>query len=458
MADRERNCKVAKENKKIIKRNQYCFDEIMDVKFEHTLQEHQQVEVITPEMIEGYVEHAFEDGEIQYYQSEQCQISVANISSFDVDSDLVLNFANSIHPGGGYLFGANAQEETLCRQSTLYASIASKEANTMYEFNRTHRHPLESDYMLLSPCVEVFRDNYLELIHEPETVAVLTCSAPNLNGPASNLNPSEITNCMMNRIRGMIFVAAAHGYRRLTLGAWGCGAFGHDAMDVAEYFKEVLITEKMAAMFDQIVFAVYDNTPNRYNYISFDRVFRNASNLTRRNTVVANHLMPCLKMKQNKAKFDVDLGFAQGIMADGTPFIAEKCYMDGTDSTELHVIVPAVAVKSFDLDFCTKEYDEMNLKFGWSSLICRDVSERREVCDDDCVAELLNLLYDNRLVEKGEHLCCYAGAGVDKNKQEVLMLGLYLNDNEKIYTKPLISFQSFKDDSLENMEPEEDET
>ncbi len=84
-----------------------------------------------------------------------CTVRVTAEDSFEAAARLpdamVLNFANAHKPGGGFLLGANAQEESLCRCSTLYASISSQAAAEMYRSNNLHPRPLESDYMLDSP-------------------------------------------------------------------------------------------------------------------------------------------------------------------------------------------------------------------------------------------------------------------------------------------------------------------
>lgn len=48
----------------------------------------------------------------------------------------VLNFANAVHPGGGVRHGATAQEEDLCRTSSLLLSLESEAAGEYYRYNR----------------------------------------------------------------------------------------------------------------------------------------------------------------------------------------------------------------------------------------------------------------------------------------------------------------------------------
>lgn len=205
-----------------------------------------------------------------------CSIAITAEDSFQAASRysnaLVMNFANAHCPGGGFLMGATAQEEALCRCSTLYASITSEEAGAMYKFNNTHVCSVESDYMLLSPSVCVFRDARCELLEKPFMTGVITLPAPNRIGAALLTPVSKISEAMKRRIRIMLLVAKEHGYKNLILGAWGCGAFHNDPVEVAGCFKQVIIEEGYGMFFDEICFAIYGKEDGK-NITSFRKCF-----------------------------------------------------------------------------------------------------------------------------------------------------------------------------------------
>ena len=185
-----------------------------------------------------------------------------------LDNCLVMNFANAYHPGGGFLEGCNAQEECLCRESTLYKSIGSAEAAKMYDYNKQLHSPAESDYMLISPHVCVFRDVKDNFLPEPFMTSVVTVPALNLRRQARHIPMDEVDRIMKHRIECMLAVAANYGYRDLVLGAWGCGAFGHDPYRVAGYFREVLIDKGYMGFFDGIIFGIMDDGRTN-NYLAF---------------------------------------------------------------------------------------------------------------------------------------------------------------------------------------------
>lgn len=201
-----------------------------------------------------------------------CRITVTTEDSFAaaqrLQTALVLNFANAHHAGGGFLLGANAQEEALCRCSTLYASISSKAAAEMYRYNNTHLSAVESDYMLLSPEVLVFRDPHCALLPEPFSAAVMTAPAPNRRGAAVLASADTVKQTFLRRIRIILRLAAERGYRNLIFGAWGCGAFGNDPNLVAACFREALSEDGAAGCFAEICFAIYGAETGR-NYRAF---------------------------------------------------------------------------------------------------------------------------------------------------------------------------------------------
>jgi uncharacterized protein (TIGR02452 family) len=184
-----------------------------------------------------------------------------------------MNFANAHNPGGGFKLGANAQEEALCRCSTLYASITSKEAGVMYSYNNTHVSRVESDYMLISPNVAVFRDKDLSLLEKPVVMGVVTVPAPNRYGAAMLASSKMIEETFIRRIRILLRAAMKNGYKTLVLGAWGCGAFGNRPDDVASYFRTVIEDEGLGRAFDEICFAIYGSEDGK-NITAFRNCFK----------------------------------------------------------------------------------------------------------------------------------------------------------------------------------------
>ncbi|MCB5180312.1 TIGR02452 family protein [Streptomyces antimicrobicus] len=169
----------------------------------------------------------------------------------------VLNFASARNPGGGYVRGAKAQEEALCRASALYTTLLL--APEYYAAHRALRSALYTDRVIHSPGVPVFRDDRGELLEEPFLAGFLTCPAPNA-GVVRRQEPDrahEIPGVLARRAERVLEVAALHGYRRLVLGAWGCGVFQNDPAEVAGAFRR-LLTGRFRGTFAHVVFAVLD--------------------------------------------------------------------------------------------------------------------------------------------------------------------------------------------------------
>ena len=211
-----------------------------------------------------------------YDLGRMCEISVVNDDSFNASigltKPLVMNFANAHKAGGGFLSGAKAQEEALCRTSTLYASINSGKASEMYRYNNTHLSKVESDYMLISPEVLVFRGEGFMLLEAPYKVGVITAPAPNKYGAAMMAGAALIDETFERRTRIICAAAARYGFRSLVLGAWGCGAFGNDPVRVSEIMRQVIVDEGYGRCFEEIRFAIYGREDGR-NITAFRKTF-----------------------------------------------------------------------------------------------------------------------------------------------------------------------------------------
>jgi uncharacterized protein (TIGR02452 family) len=188
-----------------------------------------------------------------------------------LQNTLCLNFASAKNPGGGFLGGSQAQEESLARSSALYPCIS--QMDEMYTYNRNLKTCLYSDYMIYSPKVPVFRSDDCALLENPYLVSILTAPAVNA-GVVREREPQQvkmIEPVMLERIRYILSVAAKHGEKAIILGAYGCGVFKNNPTDVARMFRHVLIDEGYRSLFDHIVFAILDKSDEKRVFNLFKR-------------------------------------------------------------------------------------------------------------------------------------------------------------------------------------------
>jgi uncharacterized protein (TIGR02452 family) len=170
---------------------------------------------------------------------------------------VVLNFASARNPGGGFLAGAMAQEEDLCRCSGLYTCIKTKPI--FYNENILADNSLYTDNMIYSPKVPFIRDEHLLLLEQPFLVSVITAPAPNVRA-LDEVDPKDLKEILLRRSIKILRIASAHGHRNIVLGAWGCGAFGNDPEMVSKAFMAAL--DKVPD-FDEVCFAIYENNEEK---------------------------------------------------------------------------------------------------------------------------------------------------------------------------------------------------
>ncbi len=184
------------------------------------------------------------------------QVEAGNLASVDDDRHIaLLNFASARNPGGGFVNGAKAQEEDLCRCSGLYPCLLR--APGYYEANRRQRSLLYSDHVIFSPKVPFFKITSVgPFLPTPFLVSVITAPAPN-SGPFLRANPegqNELAETFERRWRNVLRIALDQGVTHLLLGAWGCGAFGGDPLVSSRAARDALRSDGFGL--EEVIFAI----------------------------------------------------------------------------------------------------------------------------------------------------------------------------------------------------------
>ena len=184
----------------------------------------------------------------------------------------VLNIASAKNPGGGFLSGSQAQEESLARCSGLYATLTAGSA--YYDANRRSSNKFYTDHAIYSPDVPIFRDDEDgRLLGRPYAADFITMPAVNFGAlPQSLQNGERVAVVMRRRMECVLALAATHGANVLVLGAWGCGVFRNDPELIAMLFARCLTGDRSwRSRFERIVFAVLDTTADQRNRKAFER-------------------------------------------------------------------------------------------------------------------------------------------------------------------------------------------
>jgi len=191
-------------------------------------------------------------------------INSANNSSPNKIS--ILNFASAKNPGGGFISGAQAQEESIARSSTLYPTLMTSTAQNFYKLHK--RDPKGGYYshaMIYSPHVVIFRDDNGGWT-VPLEVDVLTSPAVNaglvrltfrgiVGGESEE---GRIEKAMRERMARILFLFQNQGTKNIVLGSFGTGVFRNDVGTVARIWADLLGVKeaRFKDTFERVVFAI----------------------------------------------------------------------------------------------------------------------------------------------------------------------------------------------------------
>ncbi len=196
----------------------------------------------------------------------------------------ILNLASRRHPCGGYDRGMSAQEETLCRLSTLSQSLYQyydpkykcvRDAEVPHKFNA---YPLEMRFGgIYSPGVTFFRKNWREgfaFREDPFTCAVISVAALSFREPNRYCNEerrymspeggftTEGDSIQLDKIRTICRIALKNGHDSIVLGAFGCGVNLLPCNAVADQFRRVFGEPEFDRKFRVLVFAMLEGRGN----------------------------------------------------------------------------------------------------------------------------------------------------------------------------------------------------
>ncbi len=186
----------------------------------------------------------------------------------------VLNLADAYSACGMLTKGSKAQEESLCRASTLsrslYQYFDKKSAELVNVRFVESAYPMDiRNGGIYSPEVTVFRqaNDWFRLLDEPFKVGVISVAALDFNEKhGKNLEYKSLgggftpegLEIMKEKVRTIYKIGLDNGHDSLVLGAFGCGAFNLNPSTVAGIFCDILEDDEFRNMYKAVYFAILE--------------------------------------------------------------------------------------------------------------------------------------------------------------------------------------------------------
>lgn len=207
------------------------------------------------------------DYEVQPLENEErCLIEIRNESTMKgayrmsviegKKNVCALNFANAFTPGGGVLYGSRAQEESLCRSCALYYSLIQENPSQFYDFHNQNSEQFgaaATNSLIFTPNCPAWKVDE-KLLDQPFLTSFISAAA--IDNSFHEKTRDEARVIHDERIKRIIDCAIVNGVKNIVLGAFGCGAFHNNPVDISQSFKKVLIDDGKRFYFESISFSI----------------------------------------------------------------------------------------------------------------------------------------------------------------------------------------------------------
>ncbi len=490
--------KIRKETRDIIRKGYYKYNtKRIDLSLNSGIYDYELVDIYSPNRLMDILSDSDHYMKEKFYEPYNHHMNVCAGASFEIAKSyfrpLILNLANALSPGGGSRIDRNTSEAKLCYSTSLYQSLSSQKASQVYLYNENLNSPMYSDYMLLSSNVAVFRDENHNLIEYPYPISVFSMMPVNCSKiPNSECKDCEIDTIMKMRLRMFFQVAARNMYRNLIISPVGLEEYGYSPYKIVQYFQEILIEEEYIEFFEHIVF-VFDREFSSITLPVFKQNFENmyyenkksqldpsmqsssiqkqlvtkqqleieeisASKLANdsgqfvvreKKYIQALYPFPECNYSINKNSSSIFSGFAQGILEDGIPFVAELIQTKDKRVTAVFVL-PYIEnmneiIQTSNNSNYTRMLKKNNQKIAldcWNSNLCHGMQYYEGGMEEEVLNSYINyLIYMNLIDLQKSDIEGFVHMLYDRAAHKVVAIEITLKKYDHVDVLVPLSFQ-----------------